>query len=284
MRVGTSGWRYPRWRGDFYPRGLPQRLELTYLAARLGSVELNGSFYSLQRPERYLGWAAATGPDVVFAVKGSRFITHMKKLTGVDTALANFFASGLLALGRQLGPVVWQLPAVLPFDAARVEAFLTALPRTTTAAAALATQHDERLEGRAWTTTDAELPLRHGLEVRHKSFLEPEAVAMLRRHDVALVVADSAGRWPFADERTADFAYARLHGDTELYASGYSQDALQQWAKRVRRWVADGRDAYVYFDNDARGHAPHDALALARLVDAAGRHEDADLPQVGAGR
>ncbi|MFP5346128.1 MAG: DUF72 domain-containing protein [Actinomycetes bacterium] len=264
--IGTSGWRYSRWRGDFYPKGLPQRRELGYLSEQMATVEINGSFYSLQRPESYAAWARATPAGFVFAVKGGRFITHMKKLSGVETPLANFFASGVLALGEKLGPVLWQLPPSLGFDAERVERFLTLLPRSTGDAALLAGQHDERLDGRAWTTSEVDLPIRHALEVRHASFLAADSIALLRRFGMALVVADSPGKWPFADENTADFAYARLHGDVELYASGYSAETLGEWARRAERWTADGRDVYVYFDNDAKGFAPWDALALARLV------------------
>ncbi|OLT17437.1 hypothetical protein BJF78_12890 [Pseudonocardia sp. CNS-139] len=262
VRVGTSGWRYPPWRGTFYPSGLAQRRELEYLSRQLGSVEINGSFYALQRPESYRAWAAETPDDFVFAVKGGRFITHMKQLRDVGVPLANFFASGVLALGPKLGPVLWQLPARLPFDAERVAAFLAGLPRTTAAAAELAAGHDERLAGRALTETDADRPLRHALEVRHPSFVRPEPVALLREHGVALVVADSAGTWPSVEETTADFAYVRLHGDAELYASGYSPDALDRWAAKVWTWSAE-RDVYVYFDNDAKVHAPYDAIALA---------------------
>ena len=268
VRIGTSGWRYAGWRGRFYPKGLAQRRELEHLSRQLNTAEVNGSFYSLQRPESYARWAAETPDDFLLAVKGGRFITHMKKLAGVETPLANFFASGVLALGPKLGPVLWQLPASVAFDADRVEGFLKLLPYSTSQAAALARRHDQRLDDRDWTTTDADRPVRHALEVRHDSFLTTEALDLLRRYGVALVVADSPGKWPFADVRTADFAYARLHGDTELYASGYSAEALKQWADRVRAWVDDGRDAYVYFDNDAKGFAPFDALTLAELVGA----------------
>jgi len=266
IRIGTSGWRYRGWRGRFYPKGLAQRRELEYLSERMNTAEVNGSFYSLQRPESYVRWASETPQEFVLAVKGGRFITHMKKLAGVETPLANFFASGVLALGRKLGPVLWQLPASLPFDPDRVEAFLKLLPYNTSDAAALARRHDERLDDRDWTTADADRPIRHALEVRHESFLTKPALDLLSRYGIALVVADSPGKWPFADVRTADFAYARLHGDTELYASGYSPAALAQWADRAKAWVADGRDAYVYFDNDAKGFAPYDAVALAELV------------------
>jgi uncharacterized protein YecE (DUF72 family) len=260
--VGTSGWRYPPWRGTFYPQGLAQRRELEFLSRQVGSVEINGSFYSLQRPERYRAWAAETPDDFVFAVKGGRFITHMKQLRDVGTPLANFFASGVLALGPKLGPVLWQLPPRMRFDAGVLGEFLAGLPQTTGAAAELATHHDERLEGWALTQADADRPLRHALEVRHASFCRPETVELLRAHDVALVVAESAGTWPYLENVTADFVYVRLHGDTALYTSGYTPDALDRWAVKIRAWRAAG-DVYVYFDNDVKVHAPFDAIALA---------------------
>jgi uncharacterized protein YecE (DUF72 family) len=263
VRVGISGWRYKPWRGTFYPPGLPQRCELAYAAERMSSVEINGSFYSLQRPESYARWAAETPDDFVFSVKGGRFITHMKKLAGVEVPLANFFASGVLALEHKLGPVLWQLPPNLGYDPDRLAAFFDLLPRTTGQAAALAQQHDERLEGRALTTTgDADRPLRHALEVRHRTFLDPAFPALLREHDIGLVVADTAGKWPLIEEATSDFVYVRLHGDEELYVSGYSDAALDAWAERVRRWAGSGRDVYVYFDNDVKVRAPVDAINL----------------------
>jgi uncharacterized protein YecE (DUF72 family) len=266
IRVGISGWAYPRWRGDFYPRGLPQRRELEYVGERLSSVEINGSFYSLQRPTSYAAWRAQTPDDFVFAVKGGRFITHMKKLRDVDTPLANFFASGVLALGPKLGPVLWQLPANLPFDAERVEEFLGRLPRTTGEAAAIAGKHDAKVpEDRALTTAEAEQPIRHALEFRSPTWCTPAAYDLLRRHGVACVVADTAGTFPQVVEDTADFRYVRLHGDRELYTSGYSPAALDEWAERCRDWAATG-DVYVYFDNDALGFAPHDAVGLLARV------------------
>jgi len=267
VRVGISGWRYPSWRGDFYPTGLVQRRELEYAAERMPTVELNGSFYSLQRPESYRRWRDAVPDDFVFAVKGSRYITHMLRLRGVETALANFLASGVLALNGKLGPLLWQLPERVGFDADELDAFLAALPRTTGEALARACGHDARLDGRAWLEIDEDRPLRHALEPRSPSFEDPAAAGILRRHDVALVVADTAGRFPAFGEQTASFTYVRLHGAEDLYTSGYSPAQLDAWAERIRGWsggAADGirRDVYVYFDNDARGYAPHDALAL----------------------
>jgi uncharacterized protein YecE (DUF72 family) len=266
IHVGISGWRYPAWRGDFYPKGLPQRRELEYAAEHLTSIEINGSFYSLQRPSSYAAWRAGTPDGFVFAVKGGRYVTHLKRLVDVDTALANFFASGVLALGPKLGPVLWQLPETLRFDADVLDDFLGRLPRSTTELAALAAGHDDKLTGdRALTTAESDRPVRHALEFRSPTFAVPEAMEVLRRHGVACVLADTAGRWPKVDEDTGPIRYARLHGDQELYASGYTDRALGQWADWCRR-AAETSDVFVYFDNDMKGFAPRDAMALiARL-------------------
>ena len=265
MRIGISGWRYPGWRGDFYPEGLPQRGELGYASRRLSTIEINGSFYSLQRPSSYLAWREETPDDFVFAVKGGRFITHMKKLAGIETPLANFFASGVLALGPKLGPFLWQLPPRLGFDAERLSRFFDQLPRTTSAAAEIAARHDDRLggDGRAYMSAEVEMPIRHALEVRHDSYRTAAFVDLLRDHDIAAVVADTAGKWPVIEEATADFMYVRLHGAEELYTSGYTDEALDSWAAKIRRWSGvDGRDVFVYFDNDAKVRAPYDAMTL----------------------
>ena len=264
IRVGISGWRYAGWRGVFYPPGLAQRRELAYAAERLSSIEINGSFYALQRPESFRRWRAETPPDFLFSVKGPRFITHLKKLSGVEVALANFFASGVLALGPKLGPLLWQLPPNLGFDAARMTGFLDQLPRTAGDLARLATGHDTKIPADLALTTaeDPNQPIRHTVEVRHESFRNPEFYALLRAQQVALVVADTAGKWPFLEESTTDFQYVRLHGDAELYASGYSDEALDRWAEKVRGWTAAGQDAFVYFDNDIKVRAPYDAMHL----------------------
>jgi uncharacterized protein YecE (DUF72 family) len=266
IRIGISGWTYPGWRGDFYPRGLVQRRELEYAAERLTSIEINGSFYSLQRPTSYAAWREQTPDDFVFSVKGGRYISHLKRLADVETPLANFFASGVLALGPKLGPILWQLPENLRYDADRLAGFFAQLPRTTTAAAALAQRHDDKVpEDRALVTTEADRPLRYALEFRSPSFVTPEATALLREHDIACVLADTAGKWPKVDEDTSDFRYVRLHGDAELYASGYSGASLDDWAEKCRRWAQD-RDVFVYFDNDIKGYAPHDAMALQQRL------------------
>ena len=269
VRVGISGWRYPAWRGDFYPTGLVQRRELEYASSQLTSIEVNGSFYSLQRPSSYRSWREETPDDFVFSVKGPRFVTHLKRLVDVETPLANFFASGVLALGPKLGPVLWQLPENLRFDAGVLDAFLSLLPRTTAAAAALAERHDDKVkEGRSLTVAEtADQPVRYALEFRSPTFATPEATDLLAHHDVACVLADTAGRWPRVDRVTSDFAYVRLHGDKELYASGYTDTSLRDWAAKCQGWSAEGLDVFVYFDNDIKGYAPHDAMRLIALLE-----------------
>jgi uncharacterized protein YecE (DUF72 family) len=262
IRIGTSGWVYPPWRGVFYPRGLAQRRELEYISRKVDSVEINGSFYALQRPASYETWASQTPDDFVFAVKGGRFITHMKRLKDVETPLANFFASGVLALRHKLGPILWQLPGNFPFDAGLLADFFAQLPRTTTAAATLAKKHDSRLDGREWTKPGRRGPLLHAIEVRNPSFRTPQFIDLAQEHNIALVVADTAGKFPYFDDVTADFVYIRLHGEEELYASGYTNEALDRWAEKIRDWHARC-DVYVYFDNDIKVKAPGDAMKLA---------------------
>ena len=283
IRIGISGWRYPGWRGGFYPEGLRQKDELAYAGRQFDTIEINGTHYSLQRPESFARWREETPEGFVFAVKGSRFITHMKRLRDIEAPLANFFAQGLLRLGPKLGPILWQFPPRFRFDAERLDAFFRLLPRRTDAAAVLAGRHDHRLAGRAWTTADRVRPLRHAVEIRHPSFLDAAFVRLLRHHDIALVFADAVD-WPYAEDVTAGFLYLRLHGSEELYASGYSGEALDRWAARIHAWSMGGqpadarlidpasrprrrrRDVYVYFDNDAKVRAPFDAQALRRRL------------------
>ena len=285
-RIGISGWTYAPWRGVFYPKGLPQKQELAYASRALNSIEINGTFYSLQRPSSFQAWYDQTPDDFVFSVKAPRFITHIKKLAGVDAAIANFFASGLLALREKLGPVLWQLPPQLGFDADRLRRFLDMLPHNTDEAVKVAKGHDERVKGRSFVETDAKRPVRHAMEVRHESFKTPEFIEMLRSHNVALVNAETAGKWPHMEDLTADFVYARLHGDEELYVSGYSDAALDRWAAKFKRWRAGGepkdaervldkpakrrasRDVYAYFDNDVKVCSPRDAAGLAKRLGA----------------
>lgn len=284
LRIGISGWTYRPWRGTFYPQGWVQKRELEYASHQVNSVEINGSFYSLQLPSSYKTWHDQTPDDFVFAVKGGRFITHMKRLQNVEAPLANFFASGLLRLNQKLGPILWQLPPMLVFRPEKLAAFFRQLPRDTAQAAAQARGHDERLKGRAWTKIDQVRPLRHALEVRHPSFECAEFIELLREYEIGLVVADTAGKFPFIEDVTADFVYVRLHGGEELYVSGYPDDQLEEWARKIKGWsagktpsgtrtlakaapkTAEGRDVYVYFDNDVKVRAPYDAMSLAHKL------------------
>lgn len=266
IRIGISGWRYDPWRGVFYPQGMPHRRELEFCGRHFPTVEINGSFYSLQRPEYYGQWYRETPGGFLFAVKGSRYITHLLRLTNIEKPLANFFASGILNLREKLGPFLWQFPPMFRFDPGRFERFFNMLPRTTEQALALARKRDSRMIGRSRLAIDANRPLRHALEIRHESFMTPEFVRLLRKHDIGLVVADTAGKWPKMFHVTSDFVYVRLHGDVQIYASGYSDKALDGWARRIRKWDKDGRDVYVYFDNDVKVRAPFDALNLMRKL------------------
>jgi len=280
VRIGISGWRYAGWRGRFYPAGLRQKDELGYAAEHFSSIEINGTFYSLQAPSSFRAWAAATPDDFVFAVKGPRFITHMKKLRDVEVPLANFLASGVLALGAKLGPILWQLPPAFRFKPELLAEFFRLLPRSTKQAARLAHRHDAKLKHRAVLRTDKDRPLRHALEIRHDSFRDSRFIALLRQHRIGLVVADTV-EWPLLMDATADFVYVRLHGSSELYASQYGDRDLDIWAARIGAWArgeeaqgehagppapARPRDVYVYFDNDAKVYAPVDAQALTRKV------------------
>ena len=280
VRIGISGWRYAGWRGKFYPKDLPHRRELEYASGKMNSIEINGSFYSLQRPSSYQRWYSETPRNFLFAVKGARYITHMKKLRNVEIPLANFFASGVLALRDKLGPILWQLPPNLSWNRERLEEFFVLLPRDTRAAAKLAKSHDDKLKERAWMKIDSTRPLRYALEIRHKSFMTPDFFNLLRKHNIAFVFADTARKFPYAEDLTADFVYVRLHGSKKLYVSGYNDKALDWWANRIRKWrkgrqPGDGKtvtraqakaehlDVFVYFDNDAKVHAPFDAQHLA---------------------
>ncbi len=283
IRIGISGWTYAPWRGRFYPAGLPHREELSHAAGLFSSIEVNGTHYSLQTPESFRRWKAATPPEFVFSVKGPRYITHLRRLRDVGIPLANFFASGVLALEEKLGPVLWQFPPCFTFDEELLAAFFAQLPRDTWAAAALARRHDGHLRARAWLRPGRRRRIRYGVGIRHESFLGPKFFELLRRHRMAFVFADSAGKWPYVEDVTSDFLYLRLHGAEKLYESGYTDAALDEWARRLRSWVsrkrAGGplgapklrprqvREAFVYFDNDIKVMAPGDALRLAKRLD-----------------
>ncbi|TAK50174.1 MAG: DUF72 domain-containing protein [Xanthobacteraceae bacterium] len=294
IRIGISGWTYAPWRGVFYPAKLPHRSELAYAAGHFRAIEINGTFYGLQRPESFARWKDETPDDFVFAVKAPRYITHIRRLKDVEAPVANFLASGLLRLGPKLGPILWQFPPRMMFDHALFDAFLALLPHDTKEAVALARRHDAWLNERDWLESEVEQPCRHAVEIRNDSFCVPEFIALLRRHDVALVCADTV-EWPRLMDLTSNFVYCRLHGSGQLYVSGYDDKALDRWAARVRAWAdggepddADrvlepttkrtGRDVFVFFDNDVKVHAPANAAALAERLDARPRNDQASTP------
>jgi uncharacterized protein YecE (DUF72 family) len=286
IHIGISGWTYAGWRGKFYPRGLPTHRELAYASRIFRTIEINATFYSLQRPESFAKWFAAVPDDFVFSVKGPRFITHIRRLKDVKVPLANFFASGLLRLGAKLGPILWQLPPNFRFDKAHIESFLKLLPRDVEAAVTIAKRHDKRVSGRNWIKADANRPLRHCMEIRNATFQALEFIQLLRAYNVALVCADTV-EWPLLMDVTSDFVYCRLHGSEVLYASGYDNVALDGWSKRAVAWAAGReptdarravferaakrhpRDVFIYFDNDAKVRAPFDAQGLIARVKAA---------------
>ena len=282
-RIGISGWRYAPWRGVFYPEDLRQRDELHYASRQFNTIEINGSFYSLQSPANYQRWYDETPRGFVFAVKAPRYVTHIKRLKNAEQGLANFFASGVLGLKEKFGPILWQLPPSLRYDEEKLESFLQQLPRNSEILADMAREHDDTVE-KVIVKADRKRAIRHAMEVRHASFVNETFIAQLRRHDVALVVADTAGKWPFLEDVTASFMYLRLHGDKVLYASGYSNAALNRWCKHIDAWRKGSepkdatrcsdtkprkrasRDVYCYFDNDTKVKAPFDARKLAEKL------------------
>lgn len=279
VRIGISGWRYKPWRGVFYPEKLPQKSELSFAAGKFRTLEINGTFYSMQRPSSFARWAADTPENFVFSVKGPRFITHIRRLREVETPLANFLASGPLLLGKKLGPFLWQFPPSFRYENELMENFFKLLPGDSIAAAKVGTQHDARIRSEDGLEIHTKFPVRHAIEIRHKSFANAEFVDLLRRYKVALVCADTV-EWPRLMDLTSDFVYCRLHGSEVLYANGYDDKSLDDWARRVTDWAqgaeprdaervieADGpkrraRDVFVYFDNDLKVRAPVDAMAL----------------------
>jgi uncharacterized protein YecE (DUF72 family) len=288
--VGISGWRYAGWRGVFYPSGLAQARELEFASRAVKTIEINGSHYSLQTATSFRRWHDATPDDFVFSVKGPRFITHMLRLEGerMPRATANFFASGLLELRAKLGPILWQFPANLTFKPAVMAAFLESLPRDSLAAAELARRHDDKVKDPS-VAVDRKRPLRHAIEIRNPTFCDEAFVRLLRKHGVALVASDAVADWPYVEDLTAPFVYLRLHGPETLYGGSYSNEAIEDWARRIEAWAVGGepadahkispkaprrrssRDVYCYFDNDKKVEAPFDAHRLTERLENPGK-------------
>ncbi|MGE4133768.1 MAG: DUF72 domain-containing protein [Bdellovibrionales bacterium] len=264
--IGMSGWTHEPWRGSFYPKGLTHKKELEYASRKVNSIEINGTFYSLQKPHSFQKWYNETPDDFVFAVKGNQFITHVRRLKDVKEPLCNFMASGLLCLKEKMGPLLWQFPPNVMLKDDRFEAFLKMLPHDSKAAAKLAKQHTAKVEGRSYTKADGDYPIRHAFEFRHPSFANEEFLELLREHNVALVLAHSGLKWDYLEELTADFIYARMHGQEAKYKKGYPPPFLKEWAQKVKGWSRK-RDCYIYFDTEAKDHAPNEAMALKDLLD-----------------
>lgn len=276
--VGISGWTYDGWRGTFYPPKLPHKKELFFASHSLPTIEINGTFYSLQRPSSYQKWFEETPDNFVFSVKANRYITHINRLKDPQIPMANFLASGVFELKHKLGPILWQFPPSMRFDPDRWKNFLELLPKTTFEARKLA--HKSILEKeRCSFKVDEDRPLQHAVEIRHPSFLNPWFIELLKEHHVTLVFADTAGRWPYMEDVTGDILYLRLHGDSELYVSGYDDSTLDFWAERIQKWQAGSepqdrltltdelgskkkKNVFIYFDNDAKVRAPVDAKSL----------------------
>ncbi|HWU42060.1 MAG TPA: DUF72 domain-containing protein [Bdellovibrio sp.] len=282
VKIGISGWRYEPWRGVFYPKDLIQKKELWFASRQVTSIEINGTFYATQSPNSYKSWYEEAPKDFIFSLKGPRYITHIRRLREVREPLANFFASGVLHLQEKLGPFLWQLPPSFRFEENLIEEFFRSLPFNTQEAARLA-QESEWTSDFPESAEKSRRPLRHAMEVRHHSFENPDFISLLRKYNVALVFADTAGKWPYMEDITSDFLYLRLHGDEELYASGYDDSTLRWWSDRVRAWslgrspsdalviseepsVERPRDVFVYFDNDFKVRAPQDAQTLIKML------------------
>jgi uncharacterized protein YecE (DUF72 family) len=255
IRVGIGGWVFPPWRGEFYPKGLAQARELEYASRKLTTIEINGTFYSTQKPESFRKWAGETPDDFVFSLKAPRYATHRRVLAEAGDSIKRFFGSGVTELKAKLGPILWQFDPRKTFEPDDFAAFLALLP--------------QRLDGKA---------MRHVVEVRHASFLVPAFVALLRKFSVAAVLADSA-KHPLIADVTGDFVYARLQRTSEEETTGYPSRALDLWAKRARTWAAGAlpddlatiaepapgeskRDVFVYMISGAKVRAPAAAMAL----------------------
>lgn len=279
LRIGISGWSYRPWRKVFYPADLPADSELNFASRRFNTIELNASFYRLQTPQSYREWRQRTPPGFVFAVKAPRFLTHVKRLKDLQEPFSVFLASGPLALGTKLGPLLWQLPPNFRYDRERIQTFMANLPRSGADALAIAERHAKIETSEAFKRQR----LRHALEVRHESFQDEDFIRLAREYGVAVVVSDGAGRWPMIQDITAGFMYLRLHGERMLYGGRYGEASLMEWARKINAWHHGGqpsdtrlilregvprrqsRDIYVYFDNDTKVDAPFDAQRLIEI-------------------
>lgn len=242
IRVGIGGWTFAPWRGSFYPGGLRQKDELAYVASRLTALEINGTFYSGFSPKTFAGWAAQAPEGFVFAAKANQFCTNRKVLAGAGESIGKFFAQGIGELGDRLGPILWQFAHTKKFEAEDFARFLDLLP--------------DRLGAR---------PLRHALEVRHKSFQDERFVDLARERNIAICVADHPS-YPMIEATTADFVYARLMRGVEEEPTCYPPADIEGWAKRLSAFAADGRDVFAFFISGGKPRAPFGAEAMQKAL------------------
>lgn len=283
VRIGISGWKYAPWRGPFYPKGLVQKKELSYASSKVSAIEINGTFYSLQKPKSWQQWNDETPDDFKFTIKGGRYITHIRRLKDVRDPLANFFASGMLALGDKMGPFLWQFPKNVMFKDDRWQEFFKLLPKDSDDMQLLAKKHTDKVDGRAITETQSSFAVHHALDLRHKSFYCQEFLDLCHEHNVALVLSDPSTVWQENLEIPADFVYCRLHGHDEVFPNGYEDKDLKLWKKRIQAWQKGmgssegtpiykgndqhGRDVWVFFDNDQKALAPQNAMSLIQMME-----------------
>jgi uncharacterized protein YecE (DUF72 family) len=261
--VGISGWTFPAWDKIFYPKGLVKRRQLEYASRQLNSIEINGTFYFLQRPATFQRWYDETPDDFVFALKAPQFITHILRLKNSAEPLANFLASGILCLGKKLGPILWQFPPNVTLKDDRFEVFLKMLPQNSRDGAKCARKHGEKVAGRAFTKVKEDFPVRHAFEFRHPSFLDKDFIALLKSRNVAFVMAHAGGEnAPVIDKPTANFIYVRLHGEGKKYMQGYPKMEINRWVKKAKTWNQAKKDVFVYFSNEAKAYSPAGALQM----------------------
>lgn len=305
--VGISGWTYAPWRGNFYPQGLVQKHELAYASRRFGMLEINGTFYSLQRPSSFGAWYDATPPGFVFSLKGNKFLTHVRRLKDPHEPLASFLASGPLRLREKLGPILWQLPPFMTFDEERLKTFVSLLPHDTEAMARFAKKNAALDADRMWLEVDAKRPVRHAIEFRNQSFVTPKFIDVLREHNVAMVVADAASKFPSGEDVTADWVYVRLHGERVGHESGYTPEEIKAWAAKVRTFagggeptgarrigpaatptpteVKNGRDVFVAFDNtEIKQRSPVNAREMAEELGVGPRESVSEVLEMVSGK
>lgn len=284
IRIGMSGWTFEGWRGEFYPKGVTQKKELEYASRQVNSIEINGTFYSLQKPPTFQRWHDETPNDFCFSIKAPQYITHVRRLKEVEEPVANFFASGLFCLKEKLGPILWQFPPNVTLKDDRFARFMEILPMDSKSASQIAKKHSSKMDGRSVTKAEGNYPIRHAFEFRHPSFMNPEFIELMKKHQIAVVFAHSGGiSSPYMEDVTSDFIYLRMHGQDEKFKNGHTPDLLDWLAERIQIWASGNqpkdaqvvcddlpkkcpRDVFVYFDTEAKEYAPSDALHLMKRL------------------